>query len=958
MRRPAGGLQTAPSASAASGGAGLGTRRVLPWYALLAVAALSLAIGSAVFETLARGHSSAPAGVRARGFSQQGLLNLPLAAQGPVSAALAADTPAYRVSADRAGFRAASPAQNLTSTFTRAGVSVSAGATRLGLSLRGVGYGSTLSALDPVAPVARGSRVVYQRPGVTEWYTNGPLGLEQGFTIARAPAGHAVGPLTLAIAVSGNAAASLAKGAQGITWVHAGRPALRYTHLVVRDARGHQLRGWLALERGQLLLRVDAAGARYPLRIDPLVQQGGKLTGSGETGKGELGYRVALSANGDTALVGAPWDNGRIGAAWVFTRSGSTWTQQGGKLTGAGEDETGEFGSSVALSANGDTALIGGKKDHSFLGAAWVFTRSGSTWTQQGEKLTGSEEEASPSGVYFGFSVALSSDGNTALIGGPENEGEIGAAWVFTRSGEKWAQQGKKLTGAGQLGEGNFGESVALSEDGDTAIIGAPVESVPPFGGEIGSAYVFTRSGTKWTQQGLKFTGTGELGENSYFGSSVALSASGGTALVGGDYDNTNVGAAWVFTRSGERWSQQGPKLTGGGETGEGYFGFSVALSAEGDVALIGGGKDHGSLGAAWEFTRSGETWTQQGAKLTGGEETGEGRFGQGVALSAEGNTALIGGWGDNGEVGAAWAFTSGPTANTGTASEVKPTTATIGASVNPNEQAVTTCKFEYGTTTAYEKTASCTPSPGSGASPVAVSASLEALASDTTYDFRISATNEDGTNTGADETFTTLATDASKETKKESEPAEAKDGELTTKASEGIGKITVGPYGVDIGGPALPKSTSKYLDVYHAAGSTFKKIEVKDCELGGGKTIWWDNPAGTWEPISEPPAVYTEGSPPCITVTLTETTKPDVAQLTGHAFRHAFRRAPRPARVWQMRGDQRRLLRRSQMREARRKEQRARKPRANSNGTRTPSNASPRSTASTPNRRCHTLRT
>ncbi len=153
---------------------------------------------------------------------------------------------------------------------------------------------------------------------------------------------------------------------------------------------------------------------------------------------------------------------------------------------------------------------------------------------------------------------------------------------------------------------------------------------------------------------------------------------------------------------------------------------------------------------------------------------------------------------------------------DTGTASEVKQTTATIAASVNPNEHTVATCKFEYGTTTAYGKTASCTPSPGSGGSPVAVSASLETLASNTTYDFRISATSEGGTNTGANQMFTTLATSGSGETHEEAKPAEAKVGELTAIASSGIGKVTVGPYGADIGGSPVPKSAGKYIDAYH----------------------------------------------------------------------------------------------------------------------------------------------
>src|SRR5207244_2614622 len=110
-----------------------------------------------------------------------------------------------------------------------------------------------------------------------------------------------------------------------------------------------------------------------------------------------------------------------VGAAWVFTRKGSTWTQQGEKLTGSGEVDRGEFGTSVALSAEGNTALIGGRCDgygapkYECVGAAWVFTRSGSTWAQQGPKLTGGGEIG---GGEFGTSVALSADGNIALIGG------------------------------------------------------------------------------------------------------------------------------------------------------------------------------------------------------------------------------------------------------------------------------------------------------------------------------------------------------------------------------------------------------------------------------------------------------------------------------------------------------------------------------------------------------------
>ena len=194
---------------------------------------------------------------------------------------------------------------------------------RLGLSLRAVGYGASLTAVGGVAPRARANRVVYARAGLNEWYANGPLGLEQGFTVPRALTGHASGPLTFSMALSGDLRASLAAGGQSLTLSHAGGASLRYGGLVASDALGRTLHSWLVLTAGRVLLRVDTRGARYPLRIDPMIQQGEKLTGSGEVGKGQFGYSVALSSNGKTALIGGPEDNSEVGAVWVFTCSGA-----------------------------------------------------------------------------------------------------------------------------------------------------------------------------------------------------------------------------------------------------------------------------------------------------------------------------------------------------------------------------------------------------------------------------------------------------------------------------------------------------------------------------------------------------------------------------------------------------------------------------------------------------------
>jgi hypothetical protein len=213
---------------------------------------------------------------------------------------------------------------------------------------------------------------------------------------------------------------------------HSGATALRYGQLSALDATGRRLPAHMQVHGRTIQLRIDDSHARYPLRIDPFIQQGEKVTGSGESGQAQFGFRVALSSDGKTALIGGPTDNSTLGAAWVFARSGSTWTQQGEKLTGSGESGPGNFGLSVALSSDGNTALIGASADNGYVGAAWVFTRSGSTWAQQGEKLTGGGEVLNGGrDAYFGGSVAVSSDGTTALIGGAVDSAGVGAAWAF-----------------------------------------------------------------------------------------------------------------------------------------------------------------------------------------------------------------------------------------------------------------------------------------------------------------------------------------------------------------------------------------------------------------------------------------------------------------------------------------------------------------------------------------------
>ncbi|MFN7783360.1 MAG: FG-GAP repeat protein [Lysobacterales bacterium] len=366
-------------------------------------------------------------------------------------------------------------------------------------------------------------------------------------------------------------------------------------------------------------------------------------TGIGST-EDQFGFSVAVA--GDTALVGAPFDdvgsNIDQGSAFVFRRSGNAWLLRA-KLVAEDGASGDRFGHAVAVS--GDTALVGAYL-HSVgsaaeQGSTYVFTRNGSTWTQQA-KLVPNDGRVFD---WFGYAVAVS--GDTALVGA--RFGDVGAsfnqgsAYVFTRNGGIWTQQAK-LVAADGAEQDWFGSSVALF--GNTALVGATqhgVSGVP----RQGAAYVFTRAGSFWSQQAKLVAADG--GFQDFFGLSVALSAD--TALVGARLDLLNAGqergAVYVYTRDGSLWTQQARLAPSDSAVGD-RFGNSVALS--GDLALVGSARrdvgTNSDQGAAYVFGRSGSTWTQLSKLVAEDGEAGDG-FGSGVALS--GRTAIIGANGANG---------------------------------------------------------------------------------------------------------------------------------------------------------------------------------------------------------------------------------------------------------------------------------------------------------------------
>jgi hypothetical protein len=378
-----------------------------------------------------------------------------------------------------------------------------------------------------------------------------------------------------------------------------------------------------------------------------------KLVASDGSASDALGTSVALS--GDTAVVGAPWDSfapaSGQGSAYVFVRGGVAWVEQQ-RLRASDAAEGSSFGISVALSA--DTMLVGAFQDdtgpNDRQGSAYVFTRTGSTWTEA-QKLLASDGEA---GSYFGGSVALA--GDTALVGAPGRSGG-GAAYVFVRSGSTWTPQQTLVASDVSAGD-EFGGSVALGAD--TALVGAPRDQVGSNAAQ-GSAYVFVRVGSTWTVQQKLTASDGAAGDT--FGSIVL---SGDTALIGAPSrtvgTNLTQGSVYVFVRMGSTWTEQQALAASDGASEE-YLGRSLALS--GDTALAGvAERDVGTnqrQGSAYVFSRSGSTWVEQ-QKLFASDGQADDNFGASVALS--GAMALVGasndGVGSNAAQGSAYVFTFG----------------------------------------------------------------------------------------------------------------------------------------------------------------------------------------------------------------------------------------------------------------------------------------------------------
>jgi hypothetical protein len=377
-----------------------------------------------------------------------------------------------------------------------------------------------------------------------------------------------------------------------------------------------------------------------------------KLLASDGIAQDYFGRSVSIS--GDYAIVGAykDDDNGtNSGSAYIFTPNDvncSDWDQID-KLTASDGAADDYFGYSVSVS--GDYAIVGAYYDDdngSNSGSAYIFFFDGTSWSEQA-KLTASDGNDND---YFGYSVSIS--GDYAIVGAyqdDDNGDKSGSAYIYKREGETWSEQAK-LTAADGAADDSFGVSVSIS--GDYAIVGAYWDD--DNGDKSGSAYIFYYNGTSWSEQ-AKLTAADGAAQD-HFGKSVSIS--GDYAVVGASWDDDNgdkSGSAYIFKRYGTSWSEQA-KVTAADGAASDYFGSSVSIS--GDYAVIGAHQDDDNginSGSAYIFKRSGTSWSEQ-VKLLASDGAADDLFGISVSVSSD--YAIVSAYwdGDNGYMsGSAYMF-------------------------------------------------------------------------------------------------------------------------------------------------------------------------------------------------------------------------------------------------------------------------------------------------------------
>ena len=548
----------------------------------------------------------APTGQHQLARAGTGWSALPAAARPVISSSLGSDVSAFwgRRSAGGA-ILLRNPVQGLSAAFSAGAVAVSAPhGLRLGLSSLTIDRAGSRAFLPRFARAAlKRNRVTYTALGISDWFANGPWGVEQGFTLSRRPAG--TGPLLISQTLAGNATGRVGPGGRAVTF-SSPSGSLRYTNLVVTDATGQRVPARLRLSGRRLTIVIEDAHAVYPLRVDPTFQQTAELTASDGNDDDDLAYSVAVS--GSTIVAGAPYHVGlhsNQGAVYVYTTSGG-WSNatQTAELTAADGAAYDQLGYSVAVS--GSTIVAGAPGHSDGRGAVYVYTLPNSgVWasTTQTAELTASDAVGGDSigtgGDELGSSVAVS--GSTIVAGAPNHKvgsnSQQGAVYVYTTSGG-WGNvtQTAELTASDGAADDQLGYSVAVS--GSTIAAGAPGHRVGSNAYQ-GAVYVYTTTGG-WgnVTQTAELTASDGAADDEL---GYAAAVSGSTIVAGAPFhkvgSNADQGAAYEWTMPGGGWAgtpasplvQTAELTASGGDTGD-ELGYSVAVS---NATIVAGALDH-----------------------------------------------------------------------------------------------------------------------------------------------------------------------------------------------------------------------------------------------------------------------------------------------------------------------------------------------------------------------------
>ena len=387
-----------------------------------------------------------------------------------------------------------------------------------------------------------------------------------------------------------------------------------------------------------------------------------------------FGRSVSLSSDGTVAIIGANLDDSprvNAGSAYIFTKNDNNEWIEVKKLVPADSSSVDFFGESVSLSSDGTVALVGSPRDDinfdSDVGSAYIFTKNeGGEWIETA-KLTASD---AMSNDQFGTSVAISGDGTTALIGSQFGDSEIqnsGSAYIFKNVNGEWIETAK-LTASDAAERDRFGQSVSVSGDGKTAVIGAFGDDVT-VQINIGAGYIFTQNDNNEWIEVKKFIGSNTRNSDQ-FGISVSISEDGKTIAAGAKTEDTpvgsNNGSAYVFEKDDQgSWNETARLLPSDGSLTTIFFSNLLSISRDGTHIIVSSHEDDleeiNNAGSAYIFTKNeGGEWIET-AKLTASDAMSNDQFGTSVAISGDGTTALIGSQFDdvNGlsDVGSAYAF-------------------------------------------------------------------------------------------------------------------------------------------------------------------------------------------------------------------------------------------------------------------------------------------------------------